>query len=95
MIFSVLQYGKLKEINIITNWPSEKASPRKTPTKLIAKTFSKDAAATPRVGIPWSTPNPFFCSSSRDGTTTAGETAAIIKLGKETGLSRDWTIKYL
>ena len=57
----------------------------------MAKTFSSDAAATPSVGIPWSMPYPFSCSSRRDGTTTAGDTAAIKNLD-QTKILKLWKV---
>lgn len=56
---------------------------------VMARMSSKLLAATSKVGMPFSTPYPFSCRSSMEGTTIAGETAPSTKLkqrhGKLTG----------
>lgn len=49
---------------------------RVTPNKEMARTLSRQAAAMIKVGIPFSSPYPLSRSSSKRGTTTAGETGA-------------------
>lgn len=52
---------------------------------VMAKMSSKLLAAIRRVGMPFSTPYPFSCRSSMEGTTTAGETAPSTKLKERFG----------
>lgn len=50
--------------------------PNETPNPVMARTSSILAAAMTRVGMPLFRPNPLSARFNKDGTTTAGETAA-------------------
>lgn len=56
-----------------------KVIPRMMVKAEMARTSSTEAAAITRVGIPLATPHPFSCKARRQGTTTAGLTAAKTK----------------
>ena len=69
-----------KYILLSTNSPCEKAIPRNTLKRLIAKTSSQEEAAITKVGMPSLVPYPAICKLSIEGTTTAGETAPSMNL---------------
>lgn len=64
--------------------PVAKAMPRQVVKPVMASTSSKLPAAINSVGTPCSAPYPSFCSSSMEGTTTAGDTAPRTNLNTPT-----------
>lgn len=65
---------------VFSSLPVEKTMLIHVPNPVIAKMSSRLLAAISKVGMPFSTPYPFSCKSSMEGTTTAGETAPSTKL---------------
>mmetsp|Transcript_11914 Transcript_11914/g.24204 ORF Transcript_11914/g.24204 Transcript_11914/m.24204 type:complete len:204 (+) Transcript_11914:398-1009(+) len=64
---------------LMSGSPVPTARPMNMEKPEIATTSSKEAAATTREGMPFSTPYPRSCKLNMPPTTTAGETAAMMK----------------